>query len=155
MSWSVSAQDNSGPTVNRSQAFVVSPLLHELAKIPAPLSHGYGQRLFARYISRNSVAPITDSVEQRSPAASSNFSIDLNFVGLGNGFPNFTPSSASPDTSLAVGDTQIVQWTDPVFAVFDKSSGQVQAGPILGNTLWTTLGGACANGTAGIQLIVQ
>jgi hypothetical protein len=141
--------------MHRPEAFVVSPPLRELAKMPAPLPYGSAQRLSARRIPRNSVAPITDSVEQRSPAPSSNFSIGLNFLGLGNGFPNFTPSSAPPDTSLAAGDTQIVQWTDPVFAVFDKSSGQVQAGPILGNTIWSSLGGACADGTAGIQLIVQ
>jgi hypothetical protein len=152
---SLFAQQRPAPIIHQAEAFVVSPPLRELAKMPVFLSHGSGQSLSAPHISRNPVAPITDSFEQRSPADSSNFSIGLNFLGLGNGFPNFTPSSAPPDTSLAVGDTQIVQWTDPVFAVFDKSSGDVLAGPILGNTIWSSLSGACADATAGIELIVQ
>jgi hypothetical protein len=143
------------PIVHRPEAFVVSPSLRELATMPAPLGYGIRGKTPEPRISGNSVSPVLGSVEQTSPVVSSNFSIGLNFLGLGNGFLNFTPSSAPPDTTLAVGDTQIVQWTDPVFAVFDKSSGQVQAGPILGNTLWSSLGGACADATAGIELIVQ
>lgn len=61
-----------------------------------------------------------------------------------------------PNTSMAVGATQSVEWTDPVYAVFDKSTGQVLAGPFLGDTLWTSLAGtSCANGTAGTDLIVE
>ncbi len=151
----LSAQEDPRPIVHRPEAFVVSLPLRELAKMPAPLEHGYGQRLSSRSVPRRPVAPVVDSVEESSPAAGSNFSVGLNFLGLGKGFPNFTPSSGAPDTSLAVGDTQVVQWTDPVFAVFDKSSGQVQAGPILSNTIWASLGGSCADATAGIELIVQ
>ena len=98
---------------------------------------------------------VVDSIGTISPTSGSNFSIGLNFPGLGNGFPNFSPSGDPPNPALAVGDTQVVQWTDPVLAVFDKSSGQLQAGPILGSTIWSALPGPCAGGTAGTKLVVQ
>lgn len=128
------AQANPKPTVRSAVRFALSPPLRELAGLPAPQGR-----------------PARTSL-----ASGSSFSIELNFLGLGNGFPNFTPSAPAPNPSLAVGATQVVQWTDPVFAVFEKSSGQLQAGPILGNTLWSSLSGTrCANASAGTQLIVE
>lgn len=131
---SLSAQSSPKPMVRRAESFAVSRPLRDLARLPG----------------------LPTILGMISPASGSNFSIGLNFLGLGNGFPNFTPSNPAPDTSLAVGSTQVVQWTDPVYAVFDKSSGQLQAGPILGSTLWSALSGtACANASAGVQLIVE
>ena len=50
---------------------------------------------------------------------------------------------APPDTNGAVGATQYVQWVNTAFAVYDKTSGALQYGPALGNTLWTGFGGGC------------
>ena len=128
-----SAESHPAPTVRRAQHFAVSPSLRDSAYMKLPGNSG-----------------IT-----ALPASGSNFSINLSFLGLGNGFPNFTPSSAPPNPSLAVGSTQVVQWTDPVLAVFDKSSGVIEAGPILSSTIWESLGAPCSTGIAGSELIVE
>jgi len=67
----------------------------------------------------------------------------LNFLGVGDGFPGFTVSSAPPDPNGTVGATQFVQWVNTSFAVFDKGVGALVAGPTPGNTLWTGFGGPC------------
>jgi len=66
------------------------------------------------------------------------------FAGVGNGDYGFTPNSAPPDTSGAVGATQYVQWVNESFAVFDKTSHAIAPGfPKAGNTLWSGFGGGC------------
>src|SRR5215472_2617960 len=61
------------------------------------------------------------------------------FAGVGNGDYGFTPNAAPPDTNLAVGATQVVQWVNESFGVFSKS-GALLAGPTAGNTLFQALG---------------
>ena len=68
----------------------------------------------------------------------------IGFAGVGNGDYGFTPDAAPPDTNGAVGATQYVQWVNESFAVFDKGTGALIAGPIKGNTLFQNLGGGCA-----------
>src|SRR5213593_3976392 len=43
---------------------------------------------------------------------------------------------APPDTNLAVGDTQVVQWVNICYAVYDKATGSLVAGPFAGNQFW-------------------
>ncbi len=62
------------------------------------------------------------------------------FPGIGAGDLGFTPNAAPPDTNGAVGDTQYVQWVNESFAVFNKTTGAVVAGPTAGNTLFQALG---------------
>jgi len=59
--------------------------------------------------------------------------------GVGNGDFGFTPNVAPPDTNMAVGTTQVVQWVNNSFAVFSKT-GALLAGPTAGNTLFQALG---------------
>ena len=66
------------------------------------------------------------------------------FAGVGAGDYGFTVQSTPPDTNLAVGSTQVVQWVNTSFAVFDKGTGALKYGPAAGNTLWTNLTGAGA-----------
>ncbi|HEX8917119.1 MAG TPA: hypothetical protein VF898_01325, partial [Chloroflexota bacterium] len=63
-------------------------------------------------------------------------SAGVSFAGVGNGDYGFSPNAAPPDTNLAVGTTQVIQWVNESFAVFDKSSGALVYGPAAGNTLW-------------------
>jgi hypothetical protein len=59
-----------------------------------------------------------DPVEQRGTAPAAMYSIGADILGVGNGFPGYTVSDAPPDTNMAVGDTQILQWgTGPLFDV--------------------------------------
>src|SRR5215472_6490166 len=59
--------------------------------------------------------------------------------GVGNGDFGFAPNVAPPDTNMAVGATQVVQWVNNSFAVFSKT-GALLAGPTAGNTLFQALG---------------
>lgn len=70
-----------------------------------------------------------------------------NLEGIGEGFRGpqgeFSVQTAPPDTSGAVGTTQYVQFVNGAFAVFNKSTGAVELGPVPGNLLWRSLGGNC------------
>ena len=43
---------------------------------------------------------------------------------------------APPDTNLAVGDTQVVQWVNICYSVYDKATGALIAGPFPGSHFW-------------------
>lgn len=68
----------------------------------------------------------------------------LNLLGLGTGFSGYSLQAEVPDTNVAVGPTQIVEWVNEAFVVLNKSTGKVEHGPVNGNTLWKSLGGPCA-----------
>jgi hypothetical protein len=78
----------------------------------------------------------------------------IGFAGVGDGDYGFAPNVAPSDTNLAVGATQIVQWVNASFAVFDKSTDALVKGPVAGNMLFTSLGGGCANNNDG-DIIAQ
>jgi hypothetical protein len=72
-------------------------------------------------------------------------SVGLNFQGI-SGDPG-SPASincpvvsgvqlAPPDTNAAIGDTQIVQWVNICYSVYDKATGNLIAGPLAGNHFW-------------------
>ena len=85
-----------------------------------------------------------DTAVQAVAATSVASTSTVNIAGVGKGDYGYTPNSAPPDTSGAVGATQYVQWVNESFAVFDKTTGAIAAGfPKAGNTLWTGFGGGC------------
>src|SRR5262249_1053859 len=96
------AQENPQPIVNRAQGFAISAPLRESASLPAQTSFSF---------------PVSKA---SSPA--SNFSVGLNFLGIGNGFPGYQVNDWHPIPSLAVGDTQVVQWAKDSYVVFDKAT---------------------------------
>lgn len=64
---------------------------------------------------------VSDPVLQSStPTALAATSLSQ-WEGLGYDFPNFTITGVPPDTNMAVGPNNIVQWVNGGFAVFDKS----------------------------------
>jgi hypothetical protein len=86
-------------------------------------------------------------------------SIGLNFDGVGENTVNNCPTVsgftvAPPDTNLAVGDTQVVQWVNLCFAVFDKSTGALLAGPFPGNHFWAGFSEMCSRTNDG-DIIIQ
>ncbi len=88
-------------------------------------------------------SPITpgfsgDPLEQESQPSlfPASYSIDEDFLGIGEGFSGFSVTGAPADANLAVGDTEIVQWVNDRFVVFDKS-GTALTPPIDFNTLFT------------------
>ena len=67
--------------------------------------------------------------------------LGVNFEALGLGTPGFTILGAPPDTTLAVSPTQIVQWVNSQFAVYDKAGVALLPAPgfLLGNFVWQGL----------------
>jgi hypothetical protein len=83
-----------------------------------------------------------------------------NFVGLGTGFNGTwtVQGLVPPDTTLAVGPSQIVQWVNVKLTVLDKTSGApllTGAGFVDANQLWAGLGGSstCATTNQGDPVV--
>ena len=80
--------------------------------------------------------------------------LNLGFEGLGNGSLGFTITGAPPDTNGAVGLNQYVQWVNTSFAVFNKTTGALIAGPTAGNQLWAGFGGGCQTNNDGDPIVL-
>jgi len=106
-----------------------------------PLSAGLEQLQEDPVIQVGTVTPMT-------PAVSSSFE------GLGNGQYGFSVTGAPPDTEGTVGATQYVQWVNTSFAVFNKTTGALIAGPTAGNTLWSGFGGGCQTNNDGDPIVL-
>jgi hypothetical protein len=85
--------------------------------------------------------------------------IGLSFEGVGNTSFLNCPSVAGievapPDTNAAVGDTQVVEWVNVCYAVLDKFSGALIAGPFSGTNFWKGFGAPCETNNDG-DIIIQ
>jgi hypothetical protein len=98
----------------------------------------------------------------QSPAGTSGPAVGLSFEGLSidpaapsnqNCFNQIGFQLAPPDTNLAVGDTQVVQWVNICYAVYDKATGALVAGPFPGNQFWAGFGGVCQANNDGDPII--
>jgi len=147
----LAAQD----AVNHAVRFAVSQPLGELAKLPQSPHYGFHEANPVRRIAKPSVGPIVDSAEQSTLLGpQTNYSNIANFLGVGNGFPNYSDPDAPPDTNMAVGDTQVVQWVNVSYTVCSKTSPYTCGPAIEGNTLWNNLGGICSANNDG-DIIAQ
>jgi len=77
----------------------------------------------------------------------------LSFLGVGVGLTGVTVNSDPPDTELSVGLTQVVQWVNLQFAVFDKLGNIIQ-GPTPGNAIWQGFGGPCEQQNQGDPIVL-
>ena len=136
-----SAAPHTPPDVSNAVAHAASPPLRDSP--PLREEHGPDTKPL-HLIPRGQTARQSDPVVQSSPGVTVSASGGLSFAGVGQGDYSFVDNAAPPDTNLAVGDTQVVQWVNESFAVFDKSTGNLLYGPAAGNTLWKSLGGDCA-----------
>ena len=133
----LAAQDHSQkPTVNTAVASGLTPPLRELSKLPQPTQYGFKEANPVRRIAKRNFGTSVDPVEQRGAAPASNYSINANFLGVGNGFPGYTVPDAPPDTNMAVGDTQVLQWVNVSYTICSKTSPYTCGPAIPGNTLW-------------------
>ena len=137
------AADESSPQMSSSQAinFAVSPPLRDLAKLPPRPYYSFHQAHSVRRTGAHTDHPYEfDPVEQSSPGAPASITPGLSLLGLDN---NQACGCQPPDTNAAVGDTQVVEWVNVAYEIFNKTTGAVETGPIFGNQLWQSLGGAC------------
>src|SRR5262249_52870411 len=134
----LAAQD----AAHHAVAFGISAPVGELAMLPQPLQYGFHEANPVRRVPKRTFGQVVDSVEQSSIAnPADNYTIGADFLGVGNGFPNYTVPDAPPDTNMAVGDTQIVQWVNVSFTVCQKTAPFTCGPAILGKTLWSGLSG--------------
>jgi hypothetical protein len=96
---------------------------------------------------------VADSALQEQALPPVSATIGLNFEGLGQSEYGFVMEAAPPDTNGAVGATQYVQWVNLEYAVFDKASGAIIAGPFEGNSVWADFGGDCADSNDGDPIV--
>ena len=123
-------------------AFGISERLDELALQPQLQPYGFHEANPVRRVPKRSFGHVVDGAEQNSVAApGAEFTIGANFLGVGNGFQNYTVPDAPPDTTMAVGDTQIVQWVNVSYTVCQKTAPYTCGPAVLGNLLWSGLPG--------------
>lgn len=146
-------------TVRREVQRDVSPPLREMIKLMPPRSLARREAEPVRRIplppglSTQGQGQAEDAVRQQSVVPFTPV-VGTSFEGLGAGQYGFTVNSAPPDTNGAVGATQYVQWVNESFAVFNKSTGALVAGPTAGNTLWAGFGGGCQTNNDGDPVVL-
>jgi hypothetical protein len=85
------------------------------------------------------IAPSPDRVAQHGTIEpSSEFNNNYSVLGVGVGFPNYSVPDAPPDTTMAVGDTEVVQGVNVSYADFNKSTGAIIPLNGLDSTLFYT-----------------
>jgi hypothetical protein len=144
-------------TVRREVQRDVSPPLREMIKLMPPRSLVRREAEPARRIplppGLGTQGQVEDSVRQQTMVPFTP-AVGTSFEGLGAGQYGFTVNSAPPDTNGAVGATQYVQWVNESFAIFNKSTGALVAGPTAGNTLWSGFGGGCQTNNDGDPIVL-
>src|SRR3984957_12385585 len=149
------ANQQSLPFVIQPDKFAVSQPLSELAKITPPPPHR-GWLVLREQETPNHMTKIfnlpdpviQDSSQVLPPLA---VTIGFNFDGMdseqaGNVIP--------PDTNGAVGDKQFFLITNFAFNIYDKSTGKIQVGPLLINTIFKGFGGQCESDNGGDPVVV-
>jgi hypothetical protein len=141
--------------VNTPIQFDVSPPLNQLPVKPG-LSTPHPRLLPPMNLTGVS-APIV-SLHPPSPSAVS-ARVGIGFEGVGDvgtlNCPNVDGGYAyvPSDDNLAVGTTQVVQWVNVCYAIFDKASGRVIQGPFPGNHFWSGFTGNCETQNDGDPII--
>ena len=149
----LAAQDEN-TTISHAKAFAISVPLRDLAKLPQPSRREAEEIDPVRRIPKPHVGQIVDAVEQASVEPGTPYTLGANIMGVGNGFPGYSVPDAPPDTNMAVGDTQILQWVNVSYTICSKTSPYSCGPAIQGNTLWGNLGGICASNNDG-DIIAQ
>jgi hypothetical protein len=93
----------------------------------------------------------TDPLWQKSATTISPIS-GSSFEGMGAGMSGYSVNYIPPDANGAVGTMQYVQTVNVDLTAFDKSGNPV-FGPVPLNTLWSSVGGACAQNNGGDPIV--
>lgn len=144
-----------GMTVRHDVHHDVSAPLRDLIKsAPAPSLQRHEAEPVGRIPLPPGLSPnVEDPVLQTSVVPPTPVT-GLSFEGLGAGQYGFSVTSAPPDTNGTVGATQFVQWVNTSFAVFNKTTGALIAGPTAGNTMWSGFGGGCQTNNDGDPIVL-
>jgi hypothetical protein len=135
----------------------VSRPLAELGAMTPAQPHPFSPRVL-KVLPTRPVPPVpqyavADAALQEQTLPPVSATLGLNFEGLGQNEYGFVMEAAPPDTNGAVGATQYVQWVNLEYAVFDKATGAIVAGPFEGNSLWAGFGGSCETSNDGDPIV--
>ena len=152
-----SASNEGAARVIREEKHDVSAPLAELDQMTPAQPHRFSPRLLKIL----PTAPASNQPEYAAPDLALQAvalppvaaKLGLNIAGLGQGQYGFLLEYSPPDTNGAVGATQYVQWVNAEFAVFDKATGALVAGPTEGNALWHGFGGGCETNNDGDPIV--
>jgi hypothetical protein len=133
----------------------VSPPLRGLLSTVAP-GQEHTQPLRILPVAQGANAQTDPVVQSSAPGPNVATTAGLSFDGIGDtsNTPGNPCNCAPSDTNGAVGATQFVQFVNTAFAVYDKTTGALIAGPTAGNTLWAGFGGGCQTNNDG-DIIAQ
>jgi hypothetical protein len=132
-----SAQDASVLTDSKVAwpvAFAVTPSLRELINShPYVPAFGYRQSEPVRYPKAPKLSQVRsgggstfqDPVAQNAPAPDGVPTKLLDWPGIGTGFYGYTVHVTPSDMNLSIGDTEIIQWGNDQFAVFDLNGNNL------------------------------
>jgi hypothetical protein len=145
-----------GPiTVRRDIHHDVSPPLRDLIrKAPPPSLERREVEPLLRIPLPPGLVPLAEDPVRQRISIPPRQSVGLSFEGVGQGQYGFEVTGIPPDTNGAVGATQYVQWVNTSFAIFDKTSGALIAGPTDGNTLWSGFGNGCETDNDGDPIAI-
>lgn len=139
------------PAVSKPVRFVVTPPLRDLVtkrqEIPFGFRHGEPIRYpkqpkLLRNQKDDGRFTFQDSVAQIAPLPDSIPTKLLDWLGIGQGFYGYTVQVTPSDMNLSIGDTEIIQWGNDQFAVFDLQGNDLlfNGQPYVnGNTLFAGL----------------
>ncbi|MGA2002888.1 MAG: hypothetical protein ABSG70_05885 [Terriglobales bacterium] len=148
-------EKNLKPFVIQPDKVGVSQTLREIAKTtPPPQFHGWIVRKEHETPNHmTQIFNIPDPVIQDSSEAQPELavSIGLNFDGMdGSQAGGVIP----PDTNGAVGDNQFFLVTNFAFNIYNKSTGALEVGPLLINSIWKNFGGQCQSDNGGDPVVL-
>jgi hypothetical protein len=152
------AKTKSNLRVIREEKHDVSPPLAELHEMTPAEPHRFSPRMLkilptSPPINSPEASSAPDLAAQTAALPPVAANLGLNISGLGQGEYGFLLEYSPPDTNGAVGATQYVQWVNAEFAVFDKATGALIAGPTEGNSLWHGFGGGCEKNNDGDPIV--
>jgi hypothetical protein len=149
------AQSQPTMTVRREVHRDVSPPLREMVKLmPAPSLAKHEAEPVRRIPLPSGLSMLPEDPIRQQTVVPFTPVVGTSFEGLGNGQYGFSVTGAPPDTNGTVGATQYVQWVNTSFAVFNKTTGALIAGPTAGNALWAGFGGGCQNNNDGDPVVL-
>jgi hypothetical protein len=142
-------------TVRREVHRDVSPPLREMIKVtPRPSRVKHEAEPVRRIPLPPGLSVLEEDPIRQQTAAPFTPVVGTSFEGLGAGQYGFSVTGAPPDTNGTVGATQYVQWVNTSFAIFNKTTGALIAGPTAGNALWAGFGGGCQTNNDGDPVVV-
>ena len=139
------------PRVSQAVAFAVIPSLRELIREhpqAPPFDYRQGNRVhFPKRPRSSSLSDATrltyrDPVTQNAPWLLGGPTKLMDWLGLGSGFFGYSVHIVPSDINASVGDTEIIQWGNNQFAVFDLNGNNLpfDAQPYVnGNILFSAL----------------